>query len=190
MKIVLLIAFAFVHVWTGREIVKKNVVIFEFDDSDERDLAYYDDSSFDEEADDIFEDEDLGSLNYPDDCKRSNLINAANRGGCKAKVVKNKDTPVVKKTFITSIPHSVKENPTCESIITELNKHCSGNLNYPGDCKNSKLINVANKGGCSVKGGKTKHSSVFKIQHVTSIPKHVKKDDICKAIIKALNDNC
>ncbi|WAQ93684.1 hypothetical protein MAR_006155 [Mya arenaria] len=190
MKGVLLLAFAFVHVCTGREIVKKNAVIFEFDDSDERDLAYYDASSFDDEADEIFDDEDLEALKYPDDCKHSNLIDAANQGGCKAKAVKNQDTSVYKEKFVTSIPHSVKSNPTCKSIINELNAQCSDELDYPGDCKTSKLINVANKGGCSVKAGKTKHSSVFKIKHVTSIPKTVKKDSTCEAIIKALNANC
>ncbi|WAR15668.1 hypothetical protein MAR_005773 [Mya arenaria] len=125
MKIVLLLTFAFLHVCTCREIVKKNAVIFEIEDSDESNIAYDDAESFDDEIDDSF-DYDLEALQYPGDCKSSKLINFAEKGGCKVKKGKQKHITITKDNrLVTRIPHHVKSNGTCRSIIDALNANCS-----------------------------------------------------------------
>src|SRR5215813_3667241 len=63
-------------------------------------------------------------LNYPGDCKRKKLISAANKDGCSTKEG-GKHTIVNKNgNQITTIPHDVKENQTCRSIIKVLNDEC------------------------------------------------------------------
>ncbi|WAR15147.1 hypothetical protein MAR_005252 [Mya arenaria] len=123
MMIVFLLAFAFLHICTSREIVKKNAVIFYFKDTDERDLAFDDKPSIDDEVVDFNVDKQ-GPLEYPGDCHTKRLINFAKKGGCTLKTGPHISVYRDGK-FVTSIPHNVKDNPTCESIIDELNEHCS-----------------------------------------------------------------
>lgn len=64
-------------------------------------------------------------LSYPKDCKSATLLKAAGKGGCSAESGKKKHIPVFKNgKLVTSIPHSVKDNQTCKSIIDALNKEC------------------------------------------------------------------
>ena len=68
--------------------------------------------------------EPLTNLKYPGDCDSKTMRKAAEKGGCKVesggehfKVTKNGTT-------VTVIPHTVKENGTCRSIIKEINDKC------------------------------------------------------------------
>jgi len=64
------------------------------------------------------------NLSYPNDCKSQKLRKAASKNGCS--VVSGSDHLKVFKDgkMITTIPHSVKQNNTCRSIIRILNKEC------------------------------------------------------------------
>jgi len=64
------------------------------------------------------------NLSYPNDCKAKKLRKAASKNGCS--VVPGSDHLKVFKDgkMITTIPHSVKQNNTCRSIISILNKEC------------------------------------------------------------------
>ncbi|KAH3875734.1 hypothetical protein DPMN_039010 [Dreissena polymorpha] len=65
-------------------------------------------------------------LKYPGDCKSKILRSYAEKCGLKVSpgaehfVVKDPKT----NTQVTQIPHTVKENPTCRSIIRKLNARC------------------------------------------------------------------
>jgi hypothetical protein len=68
------------------------------------------------------------ALTYPGDCNSATLRSAASKNGCAVNAgnKKQKHLTVTKDgKFITSIPHSVKANGTCRSIIKAINDNCS-----------------------------------------------------------------
>ncbi len=63
-------------------------------------------------------------------------------------------------------------------------------LSYPGDCKAATLRSAASKNGCTVENAAKHHKVKKNGQVVTLIPNTVKANGTCRAIIKAINDNC
>ena len=67
----------------------------------------------------------LKELKFPGDCKAKTLVGFAKK--CGLTVEAGGKHWVVKdgKEFVTTIPHSVKPNGTCKSIIKTLNGRCT-----------------------------------------------------------------
>jgi hypothetical protein len=63
-------------------------------------------------------------LSYPGDCRRNTLIRAGNRDGCSTDEGANHTNVRKNGNVITQIPHTVKANNTCRSIIRILNNEC------------------------------------------------------------------
>ncbi|KAH3874540.1 hypothetical protein DPMN_037785 [Dreissena polymorpha] len=68
-----------------------------------------------------------GKLKYPGSCKTTKLVKFAEKCGCLVTpganhlLVKDPKTGVT----LTVIPHTTKENPTCQNIINILNGRCT-----------------------------------------------------------------
>ena len=73
----------------------------------------------------------ISLLDYPSDCNRKKLTNFATGIGLKvrpgSKHYKVFDGP----QLLTTIPHSVKSNPTCKSIIYILNNRATAQMTTP-----------------------------------------------------------
>ena len=67
----------------------------------------------------------LSELKFPGDCKAKTLVGFAKK--CGLTVEAGGSHWVVKdgKEYVTTIPHTVKSNYTCKSIITVLNDRCA-----------------------------------------------------------------
>ncbi len=63
-------------------------------------------------------------------------------------------------------------------------------LKYPGDCKASKIIKAAKKGGCTVEMGAKHHKIKKGGSVVTLLPNTVKPNYTCKGIIESVNSQC
>jgi len=63
-------------------------------------------------------------------------------------------------------------------------------LKYPGDCKASKIIKAAKKGGCTVEMGAKHHKIKKGGSVVTLLPNTVKPNGTCRSIINAVNSQC
>ena len=63
-------------------------------------------------------------------------------------------------------------------------------LKFPGDCKASKIIKAAKKGGCTVEMGKKHHKIKKGSSVVTLLPNTVKPNGTCRGIINSVNSQC
>jgi hypothetical protein len=63
-------------------------------------------------------------------------------------------------------------------------------LKYPGDCKASKIIKAAKKGGCTVEMGAKHHKIKKGSSVVTLLPNTVKPNGTCRGIINSVNSQC
>jgi hypothetical protein len=66
----------------------------------------------------------MGNLKYPGDCDSKTLRRAAEKGSCKVESGGEHLRVFKNGKLITTIPHSVKENGTCRSIIKAINSNC------------------------------------------------------------------
>lgn len=82
------------------------------------------------------------------------------------------------------------ERPERPILVQPAEVEAQADLRYPGDCDSKKLRKAAEKGRCRVETG-GEHFRVFKGSTlITTIPHTVKENGTCRAIIKAINDNC
>ena len=67
----------------------------------------------------------LEKLQYPKKCNSQTLRNFATKCGLDVRKGGKHWKVYDGKQFLTPIPHSVKENPTCQNIINVLNGRCT-----------------------------------------------------------------
>jgi hypothetical protein len=68
--------------------------------------------------------EGLANLKYPGDCDSKTLRKEAEKGGCTVEAGGEHWKVYKSGSLVTTIPHTVKENNTCRSIIKEINDNC------------------------------------------------------------------
>jgi hypothetical protein len=63
-------------------------------------------------------------------------------------------------------------------------------LKFPGDCKASKIMKAAKKGGCTVEMGAKHHKIKKGGKVITLLPNTVKPNGTCRGIINSVNAQC